>query len=132
VCVVFVAGAVVKDRLPSYVGPVGTAVLHAGIPYEERADDPELHGKRTEVCFVSAGSTLCSLFGLVCPPVVVGSLYQGLCSPHVRLSLWVWHQIIVTAAKKLDECQMIRYDEVSGQFGVTDLGRTASHFYVQV
>jgi replicative superfamily II helicase len=39
-------------------------------------------------------------------------------------------ELIVDAAKKLDSSQMITFDESSGNFGVTDLGRVASHFYI--
>jgi activating signal cointegrator complex subunit 3 len=57
-----------------------------GIPYEERAEDPELFEKR--------------------------------------------YQMVCKAALRLDECEMIRFDETSGSFGITDLGRVASHFYI--
>ena len=40
-------------------------------------------------------------------------------------------QLIFKAAMRLDECKMIRFEEHSGAFGVTDLGRVASHFYIQ-
>lgn len=45
---------------------------------------------------------------------------------------YVCMQLIVKAASRLDECQMIRFEEHSGAFGITDLGRVASHFYIQV
>eukprot|EP01104_Vermistella_antarctica_P009338 TRINITY_DN238_c1_g1_i2.p1 TRINITY_DN238_c1_g1~~TRINITY_DN238_c1_g1_i2.p1 ORF type:complete len:2228 (-),score=554.58 TRINITY_DN238_c1_g1_i2:294-5987(-) len=35
------------------------------------------------------------------------------------------------AAKELDECRMIRFDESSGQFFITELGRVASHYYIR-
>lgn len=41
------------------------------------------------------------------------------------------HDRIVAAAKLLDEHQMIRFHPESGSLAVTDLGRTASHFYIQ-
>lgn len=41
-------------------------------------------------------------------------------------------QLIVKAATRLDECQMIRFEDATGSFGVTDLGRVSSHYYVQV
>ena len=39
-------------------------------------------------------------------------------------------QIIETAAKKLDQYQMIRFDERTQQFESIDLGRIASHYYI--
>jgi hypothetical protein len=86
-----------------------------GIPYEERADDPELFSKRNEV--FDGGFTRGA------PKTVPHRCF--LMSDRAL-------QIIVAAAKKLDECQMIRFEETSGAFGVTDLGRVASHFYIQV
>lgn len=41
------------------------------------------------------------------------------------------HQIILDAAKKLDSCRMIRFDSRTGNFGVTDIGRVASHYYIK-
>lgn len=38
--------------------------------------------------------------------------------------------LIKNASKLLDERRMLRYNEESGNLGVTDLGRVASHFYV--
>ena len=76
-------------------------------------DDPELYDKRTEV----------------------RSSHRGVISPANQRSCvnrCVRGQIVVKAAKQLDECQMIRFEETSGAFGVTDLGRVASHFYIQV
>lgn len=40
------------------------------------------------------------------------------------------NRIIVTAAKQLDEARMCRYDRESGHLEPTDLGRIASHFYI--
>ena len=39
--------------------------------------------------------------------------------------------VIKSAATTLDQCKMIRYHEASGTFAATDLGRTASHFYIK-
>ena len=41
-------------------------------------------------------------------------------------------RLVKDAAKLLDERRMIRYDPNSGNLAVTDLGRVASHFYIQV
>lgn len=39
--------------------------------------------------------------------------------------------LIVNAARTLDEAQMIRFDETSGNFGTTTVGRVASHYYIR-
>lgn len=39
--------------------------------------------------------------------------------------------IITDAAKRLDKAKMIRYDERTGFLHPTDLGRTASQFYIK-
>ena len=41
------------------------------------------------------------------------------------------NELIKIAAKQLDKQRMVRYDEESGNLAVTDLGRIASHFYIQ-
>mmetsp|Transcript_15719 Transcript_15719/g.29656 ORF Transcript_15719/g.29656 Transcript_15719/m.29656 type:complete len:2127 (-) Transcript_15719:145-6525(-) len=40
-------------------------------------------------------------------------------------------ELVKDAAKLLDNYKMIRYDPESGNLAVTDLGRVASHFYIQ-
>lgn len=40
-------------------------------------------------------------------------------------------ELIVTAARSLDKARMIRYEERTGLLFATDLGRTASHFYIK-
>ncbi|KXJ73287.1 hypothetical protein RP20_CCG016160 [Aedes albopictus] len=40
-------------------------------------------------------------------------------------------QLIHTAAMSLDKARMVRYNERTGDLNVTDLGRTASHFYIK-
>ncbi len=40
-------------------------------------------------------------------------------------------KLLQAAAQKLEQYEMIRYDQRSGAFFSTDLGRTASHFYVK-
>lgn len=40
-------------------------------------------------------------------------------------------RLIKRAATELDKCKMIRYDEAQGGFHSTELGRIASHFYIQ-
>lgn len=40
-------------------------------------------------------------------------------------------ELITCAARNLDKAQMIRFNERTGDLNVTDLGRTASHFYIK-
>ncbi|XP_029451214.1 activating signal cointegrator 1 complex subunit 3 isoform X1 [Rhinatrema bivittatum] len=40
-------------------------------------------------------------------------------------------QLIIDAGRKLDKARMIRFEERTGFFSSTDLGRTASHFYIK-
>lgn len=39
--------------------------------------------------------------------------------------------LVTEAARALDKAKMIRFDEKSGNFSCTELGRIASHFYIQ-
>lgn len=39
--------------------------------------------------------------------------------------------LIVDAAKKLDQAKMMRFEERTGYMHPTDLGRTASHYYIK-
>ncbi|XP_006824124.2 activating signal cointegrator 1 complex subunit 3-like [Saccoglossus kowalevskii] len=39
--------------------------------------------------------------------------------------------LITTAARALDKAKMVRFDERTGYLHATDLGRTASHFYIK-
>eukprot|EP00041_Stephanoeca_diplocostata_P037706 m.1438323 g.1438323 ORF g.1438323 m.1438323 type:complete len:1940 (+) comp25090_c1_seq3:91-5910(+) len=41
-------------------------------------------------------------------------------------------ELISTAARALDKARMVRFDETNGYIHSTDLGRVASHFYIQV
>jgi len=40
-------------------------------------------------------------------------------------------ELIVHAARKLDEARMVRFQEETGYLNITDLGRVASHFYIK-
>lgn len=40
-------------------------------------------------------------------------------------------ELVVQAGRKLDQARMIRFEERTGYFASTDLGRTASHFYIR-
>lgn len=39
--------------------------------------------------------------------------------------------LVTDAARSLDKAKMMRFDEKSGNFYCTELGRIASHFYIQ-
>jgi len=39
--------------------------------------------------------------------------------------------LIVIAARALDKAQMIRFSERTGTLSATDVGRTASHYYIK-
>ncbi|XP_067094233.1 activating signal cointegrator 1 complex subunit 3 [Osmerus mordax] len=40
-------------------------------------------------------------------------------------------ELVVSAGRKLDKARMIRFEERTGYFASTDLGRTASHYYIK-
>ncbi|NWY74718.1 ASCC3 protein, partial [Erithacus rubecula] len=40
-------------------------------------------------------------------------------------------QLVIEVGRKLDKARMIRFEERTGFFSSTDLGRTASHFYIK-
>ncbi|KAF7655892.1 hypothetical protein LDENG_00048920 [Lucifuga dentata] len=40
-------------------------------------------------------------------------------------------ELVMEAGRKLDKARMIRFEERTGYFAATDLGRTASHFYIR-
>ncbi|KAJ8288293.1 hypothetical protein COCON_G00009520 [Conger conger] len=40
-------------------------------------------------------------------------------------------ELVVESGRKLDKARMIRFEERTGYFSSTDLGRTASHFYIR-
>jgi len=40
-------------------------------------------------------------------------------------------QLIITAAKRLAKCGMIRFDEPSGSLSISDLGRIAAKYYIR-
>lgn len=62
-------------------------------------------------------------------PLAYGITYQQKeMDPHL---LRHKSELIKVAAKILDRCKMIRYDERLGNLYPTDLGRVASHYYIQ-
>lgn len=40
-------------------------------------------------------------------------------------------QLLIEVGQKLDKARMIRFEERTGYFSSTDLGRTASHYYIK-
>ncbi|CAJ1061883.1 activating signal cointegrator 1 complex subunit 3 [Xyrichtys novacula] len=51
---------------------------------------------------------------------------------QMDLSLELYRkELVVEAGRKLDKARMIRFEERTGYFASTDLGRTASHFYIR-
>ncbi|XP_010789675.1 activating signal cointegrator 1 complex subunit 3-like [Notothenia coriiceps] len=40
-------------------------------------------------------------------------------------------ELVVEAGRKLDKARMIRFEERTGYYASTDMGRTASHFYIR-
>ena len=62
-------------------------------------------------------------------PLVYGMKYQELKDdPRLELKRT---EIIRESARKLDKAKMIRFDERTGYLFPTDLGRTASQFYIK-
>lgn len=55
-------------------------------------------------------------------------LYQVIADPSLSLKQ---RALITDAARELDKAKMMRFDEKSGNFYCTELGRIASHFYIQ-
>ena len=48
-------------------------------------------------------------------------------------SLYAWRtELIEGMARRLDKCRMVRFHQASGSLDATELGRTASHFYLSV
>ncbi|XP_059501244.1 activating signal cointegrator 1 complex subunit 3 [Stegostoma tigrinum] len=39
--------------------------------------------------------------------------------------------LVIDAGRNLDKAKMVRFEERTGYFSITDLGRTASHYYIQ-
>ncbi|GCB75565.1 hypothetical protein scyTo_0015342 [Scyliorhinus torazame] len=40
-------------------------------------------------------------------------------------------ELVIEAGQKLDKARMVRFEARTGYFSITDLGRTASHYYIQ-
>lgn len=66
-----------------------------------------------------------SLILLACPFVM---FLQVIVDP---LLLSKQRSLIIDAARALDKAKMMRFDEKSGNFYCTELGRIASHFYIK-
>lgn len=62
-------------------------------------------------------------------PQVYGMTYEDvMMDPTLELKR---RELIMCAAQSLDKAKMIRYNKRTGDLHVTDLGRTASHFYIK-
>ncbi|XP_014260585.1 activating signal cointegrator 1 complex subunit 3 [Cimex lectularius] len=62
-------------------------------------------------------------------PQVYGINYQDVIEEPTLLTKR--RELIDSAAKALDKAKMIRYNSRTGSLAITDLGRTASHFYIK-
>lgn len=56
------------------------------------------------------------------------SVWQVIADPSLSLKQ---RAFVTDAARALDNAKMMRFDEKSGNFYCTELGRIASHFYIQ-
>lgn len=54
--------------------------------------------------------------------------WQVVADPSLSLKQ---RSLVTDAARALDKAKMMRFDEKSGNFYCTELGRIASHFYIQ-
>jgi activating signal cointegrator complex subunit 3 len=62
-------------------------------------------------------------------PLAYGLTYKSLENdPSLELHR---QDLIRVAARLLDKARMMRFDEATGSFHTTDLGRTASHYYIK-
>lgn len=55
-------------------------------------------------------------------------VWQVIADPSLSLKQ---RALVADAARELDKAKMMRFDEKSGNFYCTELGRIASHFYIQ-
>ncbi|XP_076136691.1 activating signal cointegrator 1 complex subunit 3 [Alosa pseudoharengus] len=62
-------------------------------------------------------------------PLAYGINYKA-CQMDPGLEMYR-KELVVEAGRKLDKARMIRFEERTGYFHSTDLGRTASHFYIK-
>lgn len=56
------------------------------------------------------------------------TFWQVIADPSLSLKQ---RALVTDAARALDKARMMRFDEKSGNFYCTELGRIASHFYIQ-
>ncbi|XP_061770948.1 activating signal cointegrator 1 complex subunit 3 [Nerophis ophidion] len=62
-------------------------------------------------------------------PLAYGINYKALqMDPNLELYR---KELMIESGRKLDKARMIRFDERTGYFASTDLGRTSSHFYIK-
>ena len=64
-------------------------------------------------------------------PLTYGIKLQAGTADRVQKLDTFCHELITTAATKLDKIKMVRFTERTGFIYPTDLGRTASHFYIK-
>ncbi|KAG5271489.1 hypothetical protein AALO_G00180410 [Alosa alosa] len=62
-------------------------------------------------------------------PLAYGINYKA-CQMDPGLEMYR-KELVVESGRKLDKARMIRFEERTGYFHSTDLGRTASHFYIK-
>lgn len=62
------------------------------------------------------------------PPLFLALLSPSQKDPTLEIHM---RELVVSAAKSLDRARMIRFVEHTGNLHATDLGRTASHFYIK-
>ena len=111
---------------PTFTSECSSILRPTGYPSNER---------RSACALVYPFTTMCSTFVHAIFPIFIKSvclppLYYRSTQEDPYLEL---HQreLIMTAATQLDKARMIRYHEPTGTLHSTDLGRTASHFYIK-
>lgn len=71
---------------------------------------------------------LCFTMWLLLQSIFCFTLGQVIADPSLSLKQ---RALVTDAARALDKAKMMRFDEKSGNFYCTELGRIASHFYIQ-
>eukprot|EP00605_Chrysophyceae_sp_TOSAG23-4_P002875 GSChrysophyteH1.ASY1.ANO1.3170.1 assembled CDS len=76
------------------------------------------------------------IFGRAGRPQYAETGHAVLLTPHKTLNMYLaladhLNAEVVNGTVMLDSCMMLRYDVKSGNLGVTDLGRIASHYYIK-
>lgn len=74
----------------------------------------------------------CTVFSIVkqfCDRLFIECMYH-VTQMDPQLELYR-RDLVLESGRKLDKARMIRFDERTGYFASTDLGRTASHYYIK-